>query len=76
MFHYTDSDSWKAIRSQVAWKFTASQPRDPDRPVGAYFTDIPPTEENMRTLYKRGARAKEQAGIPLLVHWNCRLAAT
>jgi len=52
-FHYTDKQAWNAIRSQTEWPFKASQPKDPDRPVGAYFTDIEPTEENLRTLYKR-----------------------
>jgi hypothetical protein len=52
-FHYTDRQGWNAIGSQKAWPFKASQPKDPDRPVGAYFTDIEPTEENLRTLYKR-----------------------
>lgn len=53
IFHYTDKDGWNAIRSQTTWRFEASQPRDPARPVGAYFTDIEPTEANLRTLHKR-----------------------
>jgi hypothetical protein len=52
-FHYTDKDGWNAIRSQPTWRFKASQPKDPDRPKGAHFTDIEPTETNLRTLYKR-----------------------
>lgn len=52
-FHYTDREGWNGIRSQAEWPFKASQPPDPDRPRGAYFTDIEPTEENLRTLYKR-----------------------
>jgi hypothetical protein len=52
-FHYTDKDGWNSIRSQPVWRFEASQPKDPNRPVGAYFTDIEPTEENLRTLFKR-----------------------
>jgi hypothetical protein len=51
-FHYTDTDGWNAIRSQPVWRFAVSQPRDPNRPVGAYFTDIEPTEQNLRTLFK------------------------
>jgi hypothetical protein len=53
IFHYTDKDGWNAVRAQKAWRFEASQPKDPDRPVGAYFTDIEPSEENLRTLHKR-----------------------
>jgi hypothetical protein len=53
MFHYTDKGGWNAIRSQVAWLFQASQPKDPDRPKGAYFTDIEPSAANLRVLYKK-----------------------
>ena len=52
-FHYTDKHGWNGIRSQKEWTFKATQPSDPDRPVGAYFADIEPTKENLRTLYKR-----------------------
>ena len=50
IFHYTDKEGWNGIRSQKTWRFEAKQPKDPDRPVGAYFTDIEPTKENLRTL--------------------------
>jgi hypothetical protein len=53
MFHYTDKDAWNAVRSQTTWRFRASQPRDRDRPCGAYFTDIEPSETSLRTLYTR-----------------------
>lgn len=53
MFHYTDKDGWNAVRSQVVWRFKINSPRDPQRPCGAYFTDIEPTAANLRTLYKR-----------------------
>jgi hypothetical protein len=53
VFHYTDKDGWNAIRSQVVWRFLASQPLAKDRPVGAYFTMIEPTPQNLRTLHKR-----------------------
>jgi hypothetical protein len=52
-FHYTDQEGWNGIRSQTEWPFKATQPQDRNRPIGAYFTDIEPTEENLRTLYKR-----------------------
>lgn len=52
-FHYTDKQGWNGIRSQKEWPFKARQPEDPKRPVGAYFTDIEPTEESLRTLHKR-----------------------
>ena len=52
-FHYTDKDGWNAIRSQAVWRFAASKPRDPARPVGAYFTDVQPTPMTLRTLYKK-----------------------
>ena len=52
-FHYTDKVGWDGIRSQPVWRFKASQPKDPDRPVGAYFTDIEPSEKNLRTLHKK-----------------------
>jgi len=53
MFHYTDKVGWNAIRSQVTWVFKTSQPKDPDRPKGAYFTDIEPSAVNLRVLYKK-----------------------
>jgi len=53
IFHYTDKDGWNAIRSQVDWTFLASRPKAPWRPTGAYFTDIEPNEENLRTLADR-----------------------
>jgi hypothetical protein len=53
VFHYTDRAGWNAIRAQTVWRFKASQPKDTGRPVGAYFTDIGPSRENLRTLYKR-----------------------
>ena len=52
-FHYTNKEGWNGIRSQSDWPFEANQPKDPNRPVGSYFTDIEPTEENLRTLHKR-----------------------
>jgi HYD1 signature containing ADP-ribosyltransferase len=53
MFHYTDKPGWNAIRSQVTWRFMATQPKDPDRPIGAYFTDIEPTPGNVRLLHQK-----------------------
>ena len=53
IFHYTDKDGWNSVRSQRIWRFKASQPKDPDRPVGAYFTDIEPSDKNLRTLHKK-----------------------
>ena len=53
VFHFTDKAGWNAIRSQVVWRFLASQPPAKDRPVGAYFTTIEPTPQNLRTLHKR-----------------------
>ncbi len=53
MFHYTDKDGWNAIRSQADWRFKVSKPKDPDRPVGAYFTDLEPSAVNLRVLYKK-----------------------
>jgi hypothetical protein len=53
VFQYTDKDGWNAIRSQPTWRFQASQPKDPDRPKGTYFTDIEPIQTNLRILYKR-----------------------
>ena len=52
-FHYTDKDGWNAIRAQKTWRFKVSQPKDPSRPAGVYFTDIEPTEANLRVLYKK-----------------------
>ena len=53
MFHYTDKTGWNAIRSQVIWRFRTSQPKDPDRPFGVYFTDIAPTQANLRLLHQK-----------------------
>ncbi len=52
-FHHSDRTGWNAVRAQKAWCFKANQPKHSSRPVGAYFTDIEPTEANLRTLYKR-----------------------
>lgn len=52
-FHYTDKTRWNAIRSQVVWLFNVSQPKDPDRPAGAYFTDLEPSAVNLRLLFKK-----------------------
>lgn len=42
MFHYTDSDGYKAIGSAPEWRFRAGQPPgDPEaHPFGAYFTSL------------------------------------
>lgn len=53
VFHYTNKGGWDAIRSQKVWPFRAFQPNHDERPYGAYFTDLPPTAENLRTLYQR-----------------------
>ncbi|NQT37359.1 MAG: hypothetical protein HQ581_07725 [Planctomycetes bacterium] len=53
VFHYTNKAGWNAIRSQVAWRFLTLQPPAKERPVGAYFTTIEPTPQNLRTLFKR-----------------------
>lgn len=53
LYHYTDKKGWNAIRSQVVWTFRAGQPLAADRPSGAYFTDIGPTRESLRTMHKR-----------------------
>lgn len=46
MFHYTDSDGYKAIGSSPEWLFRAGQPPgDPKaHPFGAYFTDLPESD--------------------------------
>jgi hypothetical protein len=53
MLHYTDKDGWNAIRSQQSWRFMTFKPKDPNRPTGAYFTDIEPSAANLRVLYKK-----------------------
>ena len=53
MFHYTDKEGWNAIRCQIAWRFKVSKPKDPERPEGAYFTDLEPSALNLRVLYKK-----------------------
>lgn len=53
MFHYTDKDGWNAVRSQVDWLFKINRPKDPDRPEGAYFTDLEPSPANLRVLHKK-----------------------
>jgi hypothetical protein len=61
-FRYTNKDGWNAVRSQPTWRFKASQPKDPDRPMGAYFTDMEPTATNIRLIHKhiRVPRSKQQ----------------
>ena len=52
-FQYTNQLGWNAIRAQSYWRFLASRPNDPDRPRGAYFTDIEPSAVNLRLLHKK-----------------------
>jgi len=77
MFHYTDKPGWNAIRSQVIWRFKASQPKAPDRPIGAYFTDIEPTKANLRLLHQKIRIPVEKQeyvfqfeGAEGLIQWN------
>jgi HYD1 signature containing ADP-ribosyltransferase len=60
MFHYTDKSGWNAVRSQAVWRFKISKPKDPDRPEGAYFTDLEPSKTNLRVLYKKIRVPKEK----------------
>jgi hypothetical protein len=46
VFHYTDDSGYKAINSQPAWVFKATQP-PADHPFGAYFTTLAPTTANL-----------------------------
>ena len=46
VFHYTDDSGYKAISSQPAWVFKATQPPG-DHPFGAYFTTLGPTTRNL-----------------------------
>ena len=41
LYHYTDSTGYNAIRAGPIWRFIAGEPPG-DRPVGAYFTPLPP----------------------------------
>jgi hypothetical protein len=43
MFHYTDSEGFKAIASQVNWTFKAHRPEAIHRQKGTYFTDLTPS---------------------------------
>lgn len=77
IYHFTDKRGWNAIRSQVIWTFRAAQPLAADRPFGAYFTDIGPTRESLRTLHKklRIPRRKQEfvfqfAGADGLLQYN------
>jgi hypothetical protein len=49
MNHFTNKEGFDGIRSQPTWVFKARQPRAAHQPVGAYFTDYPPTEPNLAT---------------------------
>lgn len=46
MFHYTDKAGYNAIKSQVDWKFLASQPPG-EHPRGAYFTTLTPEKKKL-----------------------------
>jgi len=41
MYHHTDDGGFKAIASQVEWRFKVAQPPG-SFPKGAYFTTLPP----------------------------------
>ena len=43
----------KILKRLLRQRFRASQPKDRDRPKGAYFTTIQPTTENLRMLHQR-----------------------
>jgi hypothetical protein len=46
LFHYTDDVGYNAIRSQVVWRFVASQPPG-QHPYGAYFTTLGRNSKNL-----------------------------
>jgi hypothetical protein len=46
ILHYTDADGYKAISSRPVWVFKAHQPRG-DRPFGAYFTRLLPSDNKL-----------------------------
>ncbi len=48
MYHYTTDVGFKAIRSQVEWKFKAAKPPGP-HPYGAYFTPLRPDAADLCT---------------------------
>ena len=58
MFHYTNSDGYKAISSQPVWLFKASKPPC-DHPKAAYFSTLPPGTKNLsKKLFVRGCAEK------------------
>lgn len=58
MFHYTNSQGFNAIRSQVVWCFKAFQPPG-GHPKAAYFTTLPPGTPNLgKRLFVRGCGDK------------------
>ncbi len=48
MQHYTDQNSWNAIRAQVDWTFKANEPPGLHEKA-AYFTTLPPETPNLAT---------------------------
>ncbi len=58
LFHYTNDNGYKAIRSQAVWLFKAFKPPG-DHPKGAYFTTLPPGTPNLvKRLFLRGPASK------------------
>ena len=51
-FHYTDKKGHDGIQGEP-WRFQVHQPRAKERPLGAYFTNLAPTAENLRVLHKK-----------------------
>ena len=47
IYHYTDEEGFKAIRSQKTWVFKASRPPGNHPGEGAYFTSLEPGTLNL-----------------------------
>ena len=60
ILHYTDADGYKAIVSQQIWLFKAGQPPG-DRPFGAYFTRLLPSDNKLAAGTRLPKRKREYA---------------
>lgn len=59
VFHYTDDAGYKAISSQVEWRFKASQPPG-EHESGTYFTNLPPNTARLASRLEGLPREKTE----------------
>lgn len=58
VYHYTNAKGYNGIRGKV-WRFQANRQRPADKPYGAYFTFLRPTDPNFVKRLRLPKRKRE-----------------